>query len=91
MAGNNYATPSASRSDGTINSKVSAGSAKSVGSGHNSGQKNGGTGQTGSTTAGMHKTSTGSGHNKGQKDGGTNGKGHRSSTFASGGIINGKV
>lgn len=90
MAGNTYAEPSASR-DKTINSKVPVSSGKGMGSGHNKGQKHGGTGQTGSTTTGMHKTSTGSGHNKGQKDGGTNGKGHRSSTFASGGIINGKV
>lgn len=90
MAGNTYAAPSASR-DATINSKVSAGSAKSIGSGHNSGQKNGGTGQTGSTTAGMHKTSTGTGYGKGQNTGGTNGSGHRCKTFSSGGVINGKV
>ena len=90
MAGNTYAAPSASR-DTTINSKVSAGSAKSIGSGHNSGQKNGGTGQTGSTTSGMHKTSTGSGQSKGQINGGTNGSGHRSKVFSGGGIINGKV
>lgn len=90
MAGNTYAAPSASR-DATINSKVSAGSAKSVGSGHNVGQKHGGTGQTGSATAGMHKASTGSGMNKGQIHGGTNGSGHRCKTFSSGGVINGKV
>ena len=90
MAGNTYAAPSASR-DTTLNSKVSVGSGKSLGAGHNKGQKNGGSGQTGSTTAGMHKASTGSGMSKGQINCGTNGKGHRSATFASGGIINGKV
>ena len=90
MAGNNYAASSASR-EATINSKVSAGSAKPIGSGHNSGQKNGGTGQTGSTTAGMHKASTGAGQGKGQIHGGTNGSGHRCKTFSSGGVINGKV
>lgn len=90
MAGNTYAAPSASR-DATLNSKVSAGSAKPVGSGNNSGQKNGGTGQIGSTTAGMHKASIGTGYSKGQNTGGTNGSGHRCKTFSSGGVINGKV
>lgn len=90
MAGNTYAEPSASR-DKTINSKVPVSSGKGMGSGHNKGQKHGGTGQTGSTTAGMHKASTGAGQGKGQIHGGTNGSGHRCKTFSSGGVINGKV
>ena len=90
MAGNTYADPSASR-DKTIGAKVSVPNSKSLGAGHNKGQKHGGSGQTGSTTSGMHKTSTGSGQSKGQINGGTNGSGHRSKVFSGGGIINGKV
>ena len=90
MAGNTYADPSASR-DKTIGAKVSVPNSKSLGAGHNKGQKHGGSGQTGSTTAGMHKASIGTGYSKGQNTGGTNGSGHRCKTFSSGGVINGKV
>ena len=90
MAGNTYAAPSASR-DATLNSKVSAGSGKAMGTGMNKGQNTGGTGQTGSTTAGMHKTSTGTGYGKGQNTGSASAKSSCSKTFSSGGVINGKV
>lgn len=88
MAGNTYAAPSASR-DATLNSKVSVGSGKSLGAGHNQGQKNGGSGQIGSTTAGMTGKSLGAGYGKGQNAGCSNGK--SSGAFSKGGVINGKV
>ena len=90
MAGNTYAAPSASR-DTTINSKVSAGSGKAMGTGMNKGQNTGGTGQTGSSSGGMSKASIGTGYSKSQNTGSASAKSSCSKTFSSGGVINGKV
>jgi len=86
MAMQDFSSPSGRN----LNTKVAApAGGKSIGSGFNKGQNNGGTGTT--SDGGGKKPSPQAGFNKGQVTGGSGSMHRNPGKFSGGGVINGKV